>query len=75
MVGDDEAAESALLDAAGGGDRKAFGRLVEPYLREPLVHCYRMLGSIHDADDALQDALPRAWWHAAGFEPRRPFRA
>ena len=42
-------------------DRDAFERLVSPHLRELHAHCYRMLASVHDADDALQDALLRAW--------------
>jgi len=66
--------ERSLLDAVLGGDEDAFGRLVEPYQGELHAHCYRMLGSGHDAEDALQDMLLRAWRSLAGFEPGRPLR-
>ncbi len=69
------APESAVLDAARGGDREAFGRLVEPYSSELHAHCYRMLGSVHDAEDALQDALLRAWRGLARFEGRSSLRS
>jgi RNA polymerase sigma-70 factor, ECF subfamily len=66
--------ESRLIDAALGGDDQAFARLVGPHRRELLAHCYRMLGSIQDAEDALQDTLLRAWRGLAGFERRRALR-
>jgi RNA polymerase sigma-70 factor (ECF subfamily) len=64
-----------LLEAARGGDEGAFGRLVEAYRGELHAHCYRMLGSVHDAEDALQDALLRAWRGLARFEGRSSLRS
>jgi RNA polymerase sigma-70 factor (ECF subfamily) len=52
-----------------------FRRLVEPHRRELHAHCYRMLGSVHDADDALQDALVRAWRSLPRFEGRSSLRS
>jgi RNA polymerase sigma-70 factor (ECF subfamily) len=64
-----------LLLAARGGDEGAYERLVAPYHRELHAHCYRMLGSLHDAEDALQDALLRAWRGLARFEGRSSLRS
>ena len=63
------------LDLARDGDDAAFNRLVEPLRRELHAHCYRMLGSTHDAEDALQDALFRAWRSLARFEGRSSLRS
>src|SRR5437763_12946277 len=63
-----------LLARARAGDGEAFAELTEPYHRELLVHCYRMLGSFADAEDALQDTLLAAWQGLAGFEGRASLR-
>jgi len=64
-----------LLQAALAGDQARFGLLVEPHVRELQVHCYRMLGSFHDAEDAMQETLLRAWRHLHTFQGRGPLRA
>jgi RNA polymerase sigma-70 factor, ECF subfamily len=69
------AREREQLAAARGGNEDAFRELVEPHRRELHAHCYRMLGSVHDADDALQDALLRAWRGLAKFEGRSSLRS
>jgi RNA polymerase sigma-70 factor, ECF subfamily len=69
------ALERELLEAARGGDDDAYRRLVEPHRRELHAYCYRMLGSVHDAEDALQDALLRAWRGLSGFAGRSSLRA
>jgi RNA polymerase sigma-70 factor (ECF subfamily) len=68
-------ADERLLDAARAGDEDAFARLVEPHRRALHAHCYRMLGSVADAEDALQDALLNAWRGLAKFEGRSSLRS
>jgi RNA polymerase sigma-70 factor (ECF subfamily) len=63
-----------LLQRARAGDRDAFSALVEPHRRELQVHCYRMLGSLQDAEDALQETLLAAWLGLDGFEGRASVR-
>src|SRR4030088_3185361 len=63
-----------LIARARAGDGDAFRELTEPYLRELQVHCYRMLGSCQDAEDALQNTLLTAWQSLGGFEGRASLR-
>jgi RNA polymerase sigma-70 factor (TIGR02960 family) len=63
-----------LIVKARAGDGDAFRALTEPHRRELLVHCYRMLGSFQDAEDALQDTLLAAWRGIGGFEGRASIR-
>jgi RNA polymerase sigma-70 factor (ECF subfamily) len=62
------------LIAARTGDEEAFRRLIDPHRRELLVHCYRFLGSVHDAEDTLQETLLAAWQGLRGFEERASLR-
>src|SRR5881398_952265 len=63
-----------LVARARAGDSDAFRQLTEPHRRELQVHCYRMLGSLQDAEDALQDTLLAAWQGLDGFEGRASVR-
>jgi RNA polymerase sigma-70 factor (ECF subfamily) len=67
--------EQGLIEAARGGDETAFQGIVEPYRGELHAHCYRMLGSVQDAEDALQEAMLRAWRGLPRFEGRSSLRS
>src|SRR6266516_2788130 len=67
--------ERELLEAARRGDDDAFGRLAGPYRGELHAHCYRMLGSAADAEDALQETLLRAWRGLPRFAGRSSVRS
>lgn len=67
--------DPSLLQRAQDGDQVAFAELVGPYRRELHLHCYRMLGSVHDAEDVLQEALVRAWRGLETFEARGSVRS
>ena len=71
----DVALDPRTLDAAIRGDERAFEDLIAPYRAELHAHCYRMLGSPHDAEDALQDGLLRSWRGLARFEGRSSLRS
>lgn len=64
-----------LLSAALAGDEDAFHALTSPYTGELHLHCYRMLGSFHDAEDAIQETLLRSWRYLTSFEGRSSFRS
>ena len=69
-----ESVEPQELERARSGDQAAFERLVEPYRRELQVHCYRILGSVQDAEDMLQETLMAAWRGLETFERRASLR-
>ena len=68
-------AEAELLARAQAGDGDAFGALAEPFRRELHVHCYRILGSVADAEDLLQETMVAAWRGIDRFEGRSSLRA
>jgi RNA polymerase sigma-70 factor (TIGR02960 family) len=63
------------IELAKAGDERAFATLVEPHRRELQLHCYRMLGSLQDAEDLVQETLVAAWRGLGGFEQRASLRA
>jgi RNA polymerase sigma-70 factor (ECF subfamily) len=69
-----QSSEDALLARARAGDEDAFRLLTDPYVRGLHVHCYRLLGSLHDAEDLHQETLLRAWRRLGGFQGRSSFR-
>ena len=67
-------AVETVLDRARAGDDRAFGELTDPFLGELRLHCYRMLGSLQDAEDMMQETLLAAWRGLSGFEERSSVR-
>jgi RNA polymerase sigma-70 factor (ECF subfamily) len=67
--------EQELIDVARDGNERAYDRLIEPHRAELRAHCYRMLGSAEDAEDALQEALLRAWRGLPKFQGRSSLRS
>jgi len=72
--GDARVVAADVMSSARAGDGDAFAELTGPYLRELQVHCYRMLGSFQDAEDALQNTLLTAWQGLGAFEGRASLR-
>ena len=67
-------AVETVLDRARAGDDRAFGELTDPFLGELQLHCYRILGSVQDAEDVVQETLMAAWRGLSGFEERSSLR-
>src|SRR5215467_14389573 len=67
--------EQAVAAAVRTGGSAEFSSLTEPYRRELLVHCYRMVGNLEDAEDLVQETFLKAWGGRAGFEGRSSLRA
>jgi RNA polymerase sigma-70 factor, ECF subfamily len=67
--------DDPVVAAARAGDEAAFTRLVERHRRELRVHCYRMVGSVEEAEDLVQETFLRAWRHVGGFQGRSTLRA
>jgi RNA polymerase sigma-70 factor, ECF subfamily len=67
--------EAKRLDAARRGDEQQFSELTEPYRRELQVHCYRILGSLHESEDMVQETMLKAWKRLDTYEGRASFRS
>ena len=74
-MGPSQVEAGGVVAAARAGDESAFASLVESYRPELQVHCYRMLGSLEDAEDAVQETFLRAWRKRESFQGRSSFRA
>ena len=72
---DQESIEAERLALARNGDEGQFSELTEPYRRELQVHCYRILGSLHEAEDMVQETMLKAWKRLDTFEGRASFRS
>src|SRR5262245_46155661 len=72
---EDRPVTEQLLARAAGGDENAFRELTDPFRRELQLHCYRILGSMQDAEDALQETMLSAWRGLGRFEGRTSLRS
>ena len=70
-----KSSEAERLAAARSGDEHQFGELTEPYRRELQVHCYRILGSLHESEDMVQETMLKAWRRLNTYEGRASFRS
>jgi RNA polymerase sigma-70 factor (ECF subfamily) len=75
MMHDQTSKETEQLTAARGGDSQQFSELTEPYRRELQVHCYRILGSLHEAEDMVQETMLKAWKRLDSYEGRASYRS
>jgi RNA polymerase sigma-70 factor (ECF subfamily) len=75
IIHDQESIEAERLALARNGDEVQFSELTEPYRRELQVHCYRILGSLHEAEDLVQESMLKAWKRLDSFEGRASFRS
>jgi RNA polymerase sigma-70 factor (ECF subfamily) len=75
MINSDSQKADSRLIAAKNGDKDQFGELTEPYRRELQVHCYRILGSLQEAEDLVQETFLRAWRRLDTYQGRASFRA
>lgn len=75
MVHRQDAIEAERLAAARAGDERQFSELTEPYRRELQVHCYRILGSLHESEDMVQETMLKAWKRLNTYEGRASFRS
>src|SRR5689334_24329852 len=75
MIQDQNPTETEQFSAARRGDSQKFSELTEPYRRELEVHCYRILGSLHEAEDIVQETMLKAWKRLDTYEGRASFRS
>src|SRR5574342_324525 len=75
MIQNQNSKETEELAAARTGDSQKFSELTESYRRELQVHCYRILGSLHEAEDMVQETMLKAWKHIGSYEGRASFRS